>query len=244
MAQLIQKKQIDWVSSASVFIQGFTTTAANADNVTATITSALSSAGRNGQAVPLQISTDEDTQGVISSGDFARIDIEDATSKDKIPGDNDNNEVYGRLTESTGTYTLSYFYRTDAGVETAYTFSSPTNINFFINYRFCAYNKPADAAIGVTARQISQDPGGNRQRMRRERLTVTATNTFTDLSNAISDPTQLELVVNGVTYYNNTGEPVTLTGQTVGWNSAVFGTDKAWDVQTGDTVFAVYPVNA
>lgn len=244
MAQLIQKKQIDWVQSAPVLVQNFTTSATNSDNVTATITTALSSAGRNGVAVPLQISTDEDTQGVIVGGDFARIEIWNAANQDKIAGDDDNNEVYGRLTESTGTYTLSYYYLTDAGVETAYTFASPTAINFSFNYRFCAYNVPADAAIGLITRQISQDPGGNRQKMRRERLTVSATNTLSDLSVTIADPTQLELVVNGVTYYNSTGEPVTLTGQTPGWNPTAFGAGKSWDVVTSDTVFAIYPTNA
>ena len=244
MAQLIQKKQIDWVSSAPVLVQGFTTTAASTDNVTATITTALSSAGRNGVAVPLQISSDEDSQGVITLGDFARIEIWDATNQDKIAGDTDNNEVYGRLTESTGTYTLSYYFLTDTGVETAYTFASPTDINFSFNYRFCAYNIPADAAIGLTSRQISQDPGGNRQKVRKERLTVSATNTLSNLSLPIADGTQLELIVNGVTYYNSTGEPVTLTGQTPGWNPAAFGTDKAWDILTSDSVFAVYPINA
>lgn len=204
----------------------------------------LSNAGRNGTSVPLQISSDEDTPGVITSGDFARIEIWEALNQNKIAGDEDNNEVYGRLTESSGTYTLSYYFLNEAGVEQAYTFASATGINFSFNYRFNAAKLPADAAIGLITRQISQDPGGNRQKVKKERLTVTAQNTLTDLSTAIADSTQLQLVVNGVVYFIGTGEPVTLTGQTPGWNPSAFGTQESWNIETTDTVFAIYPINA
>ncbi|MDJ0596385.1 MAG: hypothetical protein QNJ72_41490 [Pleurocapsa sp. MO_226.B13] len=244
MSNLIKRKQLDWVFSAGVQVQSFSTSASSTDDVTSVITSALSSAGRGGSSVPLVISGGEESQGVITTGDFARIEIESAINKDKIAGDENNNEVYARLSESSGTYTLTYFYLDDTGAEQSYSFASPTDINFSFNYRFVADKLPADAIIGQLGMQISQDPGGNRQKVVRERLTVTATNTLTDLTQSIAEPTQLQLIINGVDYHTGTGQPVTLTGQTPGWNSAAFGTEKAWDIETTDTVFAVYPINS
>lgn len=244
MADLQKRKQIDWVMSAGVNVVGFTTSAASSDNVTATVTSALSGAGRGGTSVPLTISGGEDSQGVIASGDYARIEIETAGNKDKIAADADNNEVYGRLSESTGTYTLSYFYLDDAGVEQTYTFGVATDINFTFNYRFTAAKIPADAIIGQQGIQISQDPGGNRQKVKKERLIVTGLNSLSNLTTTIAEPSQLKLIINGVVYHSGTGEPVTLTGQTPGWNPAAFGSQNAWDIETSDSVFAEYQIDS
>lgn len=243
MGDLHKRKQIDWVMSAGVNVVGFTTTASASDNVTAAITSALSGAGRGGASVPLTISGGEDSQGTIVAGDYARIEIETTLNKDKIAGDSDDNEVYGRLSESTGTYTLSYHYLDDTGTEQAYNFAAATDINFTFNYRFTAATIPADAIIGQQGTQISQDPGGNRTKLKKERLSVTALNTLSDLTSPIADSTQLKLIINGIIYHTGTGEPVTLTGQTPAWNPAAFGSQDAWDIETTDTVFAEYPIN-
>ena len=244
MANLIRRKQIDWVISAGVQVQSFSSSAANSDNVTAAITAALNNAGRGGRAVPLVISGGEEQQGVIANGDFARIEVESAGSKDKIDGDTNGNEVYGRLSESSGTYSLGYFYLDDNGTEQEYTFDAPQDLNFSFNYRFIADSLPADAIIGQTGMQISQDVGGSRQRIVRERLAVTGTNTLSSVSQEIADPAQVELIVNGVVYSTSTGDPVTVTGQAIGWDPAAFGAEKAWNIVTTDSVTVTYSTNS
>lgn len=58
--------------------------------------------------------------GVPTSTPYNRVVLRTKPNHDKIeePG---GKEVYGRLTESSGTWTLTYFYEDTSGVETAYT---------------------------------------------------------------------------------------------------------------------------
>lgn len=74
------------------------------------------------QLVLASPSTNTTTEGVVVNNPYNRIILRNSVD-DQAFEDATGNEVYGRLTESAGTWTLSY-YSEIAGVETVYTFSS------------------------------------------------------------------------------------------------------------------------
>lgn len=69
---------------------------------------------------------DDTTLGVVTDSPYNRVNILDAVDLTSIV-DGGGQVVYGRLTESAGTWTLSY-YTNEAGVETAYNFTVTDNI--------------------------------------------------------------------------------------------------------------------
>ena len=121
MSQKIQSKQIDRLLSAFIGISSLAVTAGTSDVVTGAITTAASTAADNGNAVPVQVAT-TGAGGFVASGPFNRVIIQGADGGAiESP---DDTEVYGRLTESGGAYTLSYFYLATNGTETAYTMAA------------------------------------------------------------------------------------------------------------------------
>jgi hypothetical protein len=84
-----------------------------------------------------------------------RVLIYDSTTNNKLI-DTNGNEVYGRITESGGVYTLSYFVEV-AGVETAFTMTAGT-IDFLFPYRFTFTQFPSDAPIRVQSSFVGEDP--------------------------------------------------------------------------------------
>jgi hypothetical protein len=77
--------------------------------------------------------------GVITSAPNNRVIIQDKETEDNIE-DAEGQKVYGRITESGGTWTLS-FYTNEAGVETAHSLSSQ-NIRVFFREVFTAETRP------------------------------------------------------------------------------------------------------
>ncbi len=146
-------KQIRQVLSAFVAVNGFSATGTE-DVATPEITTALSSAGRGNIAVPLQVSAGPDGSGVVTSGNN-RVLIYDATTKDKLVNSNDN-EVFGRITEAAGVYTISYF-TLESGVETAHDIGT-VDIDYQFAYRYEFKDLPADALILVPQRNVADDP--------------------------------------------------------------------------------------
>lgn len=77
--------------------------------------------------------------GVVTSAPNNRCEIRDSSTLKAID-DGAGNLVYGRITESSGTWTLSY-YSNVSGVETAYSFSS-TNIKIYFPEVFTSLTRP------------------------------------------------------------------------------------------------------
>lgn len=90
---------------------------------------------------------DANTEGVLTTAPTNYIQLIESTTGQEIE-DSEGLRVYGRLTESAGTWTLS-FYVNDAGVETAHNLSSQ-DINFLYREVFDAANRPTIGANVAT----------------------------------------------------------------------------------------------
>jgi hypothetical protein len=236
-----RRKQIqDAIFAAFVRIAGFAANGASTA-VTTAITTALSTAGEGGVSVPLQVSASSGAVGVIASGANNRVEIYNATSKEKIKSAG-GDEVYGRLTEAGGVYTLTYYTLPASGTEAGYTFGSSTNIDFEIAYRFDFARLPGDAIIGVTTRNVDQDvPGQGRPFA--EKLTVTATNTVNSPTKIPLNAETFELVVNGVSVDTFDGSSaafsINLSTRAITWDAG----DAGYSLETSDRVIARYFTN-
>lgn len=232
----IQSKQINKTLAAAVRVSGFSANGGS-NTVTTAITSALSTAGDGGLSVPVQVASTD--IGVITSGTNNRIEIWDATSKDKFVASN-GEEVYGRLTESSGVYTLTYYTLPNTGTETAYSFGSSTSIDFEFGYRFDFYRYPTDAAIATVARNINQDPSQSAGRPYAEKLTITAQNTLPNLSKTPVSSSTVELMVWGVSYDALGGGTAYFTVNTTTKALTWSATNAGFNIDTTDYVVARY----
>ncbi len=227
---LIQAKQVNKKLSAPIEITGFTANGAN-DIITTVITTALTTAGAGSVAVPLQVSSDDFTMGVATSGSICPI--ADATTKDPI--EEGGYAIYGRLTETAGVYTLTYFYDAD-GTETAHTFSGDTDIDFNFCYVFDFARFPTKALCAITSRSIRDDVTGEAGRPFDEILTPTGTNTLPALTNTPTATTPRFLLVNGKIENDLSGGAFSVSGVSVTWNA----TNAGYDIETTDSVVAFY----
>ena len=225
-----QAKQINKVLSSPVQVNSFTANGASA-NATTAITAALSTAGSGGRAVPLQVSTDDFTMGVETNNWICPI--EDAATKDPI--EESGYEVYGRLSESSGVYTLTWFYDAD-GTETAYTFASPVSINFRFCYMFDFDRYPPKTACSIISKMIEDDPSSQSGRPFAEELTPTGTNTLPNLTYTPTNNTPVFLIVNGHTENSLSGGGFSVSGKALTWSVA----NAEYDLATTDEVIAFY----
>jgi hypothetical protein len=199
------------------------------DVVTTALTTALSTASSTGGVMPLQVAS-ASVFGVVTTAAKNKVAIFDTATK--LPISSGGNEVFGRLTEAAGVYTVTYFTLV-AGVETAYNMPA-TNIDFEFFYRFDFERLPADFATGVSARVVSDDPTGGSIPVE-ELRTVTALNTLQALSFAPAPANSLVLVVNHLEYSPLDGA-FTVTGTAVTWIPGVAG----FNLETTDKVVAKY----
>lgn len=229
----IPAKQIFKIQAAPVRVGALSVaSSATSTVVTTGITTALSTAA-DGSSVPLQVSSSNGL-GIITTGANNRCEIYNATSKDKILAAN-GEEVYGRLTEASGVYTLSYFTLPNTGTETAYTFPSATSIDFEFGYRFDFARLPIDALISMSTRNISDDPSGaGSGTLFAEQIAVTATNTLALLTKTPVAASTLELIVNGTS--QDSFADFSLSGRTITWNAGAAG----FALATTDRVIARY----
>lgn len=214
----------------------------SSNTITTQITSLLSTAGNGGVSVPLQPSVSSGL-GVITSGTSNRTKIFSATTGDLVQSAGVN--VYGRITEATGTYTLSYFTTPDGGTETAFTFASATPITFFVPYRFDFARYPTDALIVVKGLDLTSDiaSGGGGTSPGDEVLTVTAVNTVTGLTKTPITAASLQLIVNDSAYDTFGGAAaavsINMATRAITWNPSSSSTGFSLD--TLDRVIARYP---
>lgn len=226
---LLQSKQIKKIFAGRVRVAGFTTTATSSDTVTTDLTTALTTAGFNGGSVALTPSTGETTAGVITTGANNTALIFDATTGLPLD-DGSGNEVYGRITEAAGVYTLSY-YSLVAGVETAYSFSAPTDIDFEFSYRYEFKDLPTDAIITTKARNINDDIPGTTGTLIIIILTIPGLNTIGNIGQTGIDLNTVNFFVNGQAIKNGQGISTT----TAGVVTVTPGT-LGYDIETTDIV--------
>jgi len=240
MSQLAAK-QVKRVISASIKVSGVAVTA-NSSSVVVTsgLTSALTIAGDGGVAVPLIVSTGYNVSGVITNAPLNRCEIYDSTSKTKLSHLPGNEEIYARLTQSGGVYTLSFYYLDSTGTETAYIFSANSTIDFDFNYRFELHQLPSDALISQTAKNIYQDVKGTSGGVLQvELIQVLSVNTLATLSQIPADVLKVELIVNGQTIDALGGVSAAFKingGVNIQWNSANAG----YSLEPTDRVVASY----
>jgi hypothetical protein len=226
----VKLKQIDGHFDGLFVISGLASGAASSTVITTQLTAAVSTAGKGGVSVPLQVGG-TGTEGVITN---TIVEVFNSTSKDKIIADGEGNEVYGKISEAGGVYTLSYFYLTNAGTETAYTFASTQNVDFTVRYRYSLKNLPEDFATRAST-FISQDAGSvGAITSIIQQLTVTGTNTIT----ALTLPSGYE--VKHVFNININGIDEALNGMAIAANGTVTVTAATlgYDVETTDFVKA------
>jgi hypothetical protein len=230
-------KQIDLLMMASLQVAGLSFTAGASLNVTAALTTAAATAGRGSIAVPVQVASTV-TPGFVTSGSDARVEMYNATTKQKIDDNTPaQNEVYGRLTQASGVYTLTT-YVLIAGVETAYPIPVTTPFDIEVNYQFELHTLPANAFIGVQSRNVDNDSGGGGGRYRYERVTVTGANTLVALSVAYAGSGIFKLHINGKTETALGGgtAPFTVAGTAITWSAVNAG----YALATTDIVEAEY----
>lgn len=229
---LLASKQIEKFISTRVGLSGFAASG-NSNNITAALSTALNTAGNGGVSVPVQPSTGVSVQGVITTGNN-KVMLKSTANDDILDGDN---VVYGRITESGGVYTLTY-YTDVSGVETAFSMPSQS-ISVWFGYRFTFEKYPADAAINLPLTEVDkQGAGGGTAdgRMKVELLTVTATNTISDLSLTPVAAGEVLLSVNGKTEDGAAGGAFSVSGKAITWSAVNAG----YSVATTDRVIAFY----
>ena len=226
MTNRLQPKQIEDYKIGRMGVLAFT--AAGADDIVTTQITA--SAGTDG--VPVQVGA-ATTEGFITTGANNKVLMVDAAAKQAID-DGLGNEVFGRLTEAAGVYTLSYF-SIQSGVETAVTLAS-TSIDFFVNYNYLFKNLPNDILVRVNGTVVGEDPANQSGRpIRNEKITVTATNTLANLAKT-PIANSIALYVNGKEEPNGAGESFTVAGKALTWIPA----NADYDLETTDSVSAHY----
>lgn len=235
---MVPAKQLIKVLAGFIRISAFTANGTS-DTVTTPITSALSTAGNGGVSVPLQVSSGVTVVGVVTASGKNLAALYDATTKLKIK-DGDDNEVYARLTESGGVYTITY-YSLVAGTETSYSFASDTSIDFEFIYRFDFDRVPADFAVTTAQRNVSDDPatGGAATPQMIEVIACTATNTLDDLTQTPTAGTSVILYVNGVAVdgFGGGSAAFSISGAAITWSASNAG----FALATTDRIVAVYP---
>jgi hypothetical protein len=231
---LIKSKQIDRLIQGPVFVTGFAATAASSNVVTTAVTSAATTAGDLGTAVTVAAATTT-TAGFITTGNNL-VEIYNATTGAKIASAA-GNEVYGRLTEAAGVYTLNY-YTNVAGVETAYTFGSATNIDFNALYLYTFEKFPRDGITGTSVRHVADDPKSSGS-IKTEKLTISGANAFSAMATAPDTAQPMALFINGQMLSSLESSPAfSVTGTAITFNS----TNAGFSIATTDIAIIQYQI--
>jgi len=234
---LVPEKQLDIIRASWIGALNFSFPNASSSIVTGAITTALSTAADDGGAVPLQVSANRTQEGVVVANPKNRVEVVVNATQLHID-DGSGNEVYGRITEAAGVYTLS-LYSLVAGVETPFV-APATAIDFAFPYRFTADHYPTDAGIMFPVSMVENDPSQafSSQALYTERLTVTAPNTVTDLTETPDVVANIILFVNGIAVDSLGGGSAafTVAGSTITWSAVNAG----YALATTDVVLAQY----
>lgn len=228
MSNRIQAKQIEYLQSAFVGTT-ITATAAASDVVTADITALASTAARGGSSVPVQVAS-ATQEGFVTSGADNRVLIRSADGG--AVESPDLTEVYGRLVEAAGAYTLEYYYLNSAGTETAFTMAAG-DVTAFFPYTFDLKNLPSSALLRTS---ISDVAGASSVSLVEVLITPTAQNTLPNLPITPAAGEFVHYTVNGKGEDELAGGAISRTGNALTWSAA----NASYDVETTDRVTAIY----
>jgi hypothetical protein len=101
----IKSKQVWKVIASELQIASYSFTAGATSDITTVVTSLLGTAGLGGVGVTVKVSANDNDTGMVVGG---QIDVLD-TNNDPIASPTSGNEIYGRITEASGVYTLSLY---------------------------------------------------------------------------------------------------------------------------------------
>lgn len=242
MPPQILPKQITKLISGYIRIASHTITAnAGSQDVTAKISTALTTGGNNGVAIPNQVSSNVNTMGLITTTPFNRVDVWQSGTKRRLSTTN-KDEVFARLTTSSSNYFLTFYYENAGGSEIVFTPTVADTIDFYIPYRFDLNRIPTDFLLDLTRYTFQDVPsaatgGGTGAVMFTELLTITTLNQIPVLTKTPADPNTVFLIVNGIMYSRFGASPFfTISGKTCLWDA----TNAGFDVETTDQVVAMY----
>lgn len=228
--------QIDKLLAGYVRANNFTANGPD-DVATAAITTVLATAGDLGVQVPLQVPSTSYpyTPGVVTTGGNNRVEIYSNVTKQKLT--ESGGEIYGRLTESGGVYTLTYYYlNPTTGTETAYTFAANTAIDFEFIYKFTFETAPYDIFVASKSRNVNEE-GANVGRTYTEKLTVSGLNTVANLAFTPDQNYNISLIVNGkMETTQDSGPPFSVAGKVITWSA----NNAGYNLKTTFNVIARY----
>lgn len=139
---LISTKQINAFVGAPVKASSFSANGAS-NSVTTIIATTLATASASGGAVTVTNASAYNTQGIVV-GTTLKVRIQNSTTK-KALVTSTGYEIFGELTYSNPTYTLTYYYINAGGVKTATSISGPITIDFIFYYQFKLIDLPVTA---------------------------------------------------------------------------------------------------
>jgi hypothetical protein len=165
-------------------------------------------------------STGSNVAGVVVNNPQNKVIIRNSAT-DNLYSDGSGNTVYGRITNSGSTWTLSY-YTEVTGVETAYTFGTSSGIRFYyqlLSPILYAFNSPYDILSYIIANLGSGSGGSGGGTAYAETPTgvINASNTSFTLSHTPGSQAGTFLFFDGGIYPDNLWS---LTGSTITFNTA------------------------
>lgn len=186
MSQVRAKQIQKYICAFIPFDDGTISATGLSDDVSDAIEIALLTAGDGGEPVPFQTAIFTTRQGVATTTSLNRARLYNATSKRDYINTN-GDVVYGRITEATGVYTITYYYLDKTtGTETAYNFVSSVSLTFDFVYLFDFLNLPKDIGVDPLLPLSSEPPitaGTTSQYFRGDKTFQTLDKTAVGLAN-------------------------------------------------------------
>jgi len=143
----IKTKQIDAYIAAPVLVRSFASANGASNNVTTAIASELATASNSGGAVDVVNASTYNTPGIIVGTTYKIRLVRSGTRK--VITTSDGFEIYGKLTYSSPTYTLTYYYTNKTGSEVATNITGPITIDFFFYYQFKLKDLPVNSLTNM-----------------------------------------------------------------------------------------------
>jgi len=218
---LIKSKQLDvLIGTIRQVPDAFTLAAAGSVTVTASF--AGKTAGGNNT-----------TSGVATTSPQNKVVLIRADNGE-IVTDDQGTQVYGRLTEAAGVWTITYYTTDGAGGESAFTFATEDAVGKLVDIRYPEVVQlkdvnPLDVVNGLDDVDESDfDPSKHQHQV--DGFAATAAQTSFTLTQTPKNNVNVLMKVNGVDYRNGVGKDFTVSGTTATWLNALFALEVDDDV--------------
>lgn len=154
----------------------------NTLDVSTVLATALATAARASQPVPLVASLNDEMRGVVTRPGLNRVLVyQNGTRKIEVNGQ----EVFGRVTDAGPVFTVEFFTIDAAGAETTAIIpvQGVAGLSLEIPYLFNFHEIPSNALIAVTTRNVKEDIDAiASQPLRSQELTIATLNTIPSLA--------------------------------------------------------------